>query len=79
MKQWLGWMRDPTLHLIALAIAVLGAFVGVSSPSWWWSSSDRPEHPANCHACSMCPPDVAATRDAFLIRTGSIESPDASE
>ena len=34
--------------------------------------SRRIEHPPGCHACSVCPPDAVAARDAYLIRTGSI-------
>ena len=79
MRRRLGWLRDPTFHLIAVLTGVLGVVVGSGSASWRSSHDDKAKHPAKCHACSLCPPEVAEARDAFLIRTGSIAPPDASE
>ncbi len=75
MMRWLVWMRDPALHLIVLAMALLGAAGALGGPWLGWASrrGATPKHPPGCHACSLCPPGSAAARDAYLIRTDSIE------
>jgi hypothetical protein len=79
MKHRLGWMGDASLHLIALTTALMGVALALNSHSWWSHRSNEIDHPPGCHACSVCPPEVAAARDAYLIRTGSIQSPNAAE
>jgi hypothetical protein len=79
MKHRIGWMSDPSLHLIALTTALTGLALALNSHSWWSHRNQVSRHPPGCHACSVCPPEVAAARDAFLIRTGSIQSPDDAE
>jgi hypothetical protein len=79
MKQGLGWLGDPSLHLIALSTVLLGAVLALNSGSWGRFAARAVEHPPGCHACSVCPPDVVAARDAYLIRTGSIQPPDFAE
>jgi hypothetical protein len=81
MKHWLVWMRDPALHLIVLAIAVL-VVAGALNGSWLGFASRLgagPNHPPGCHACSLCPPGAAAVRDAYLIGTDSIEVGDPAD
>jgi hypothetical protein len=73
MNSRLGWMRDPSLHLIALT--TIGAVLALSSLRGRTSPTERIGHPPGCHACSVCPPQAAAARDAFLIQTGSILPP----
>jgi hypothetical protein len=79
MKHRFGWMSDASLHLIALTTALMAVALALNSRSWWSHRDVRVDHPSGCHACSVCPPEVAAARDAFLIRTGSIPSPDEAE
>jgi hypothetical protein len=79
MKPGLGWTRDPALHLIALPTAIVGTLLALSSHAGLGHGGPRSEHPASCHACSVCPPEVVAARDAYLIRTGSIAPADDSE
>jgi hypothetical protein len=78
-KSGLGWTRDPALHLIAVSTAILGTAVALSSHGGLGHWGRRSEHPTSCHACSVCPPEVVAARDAYLIRTGSIAPPDDGE
>jgi hypothetical protein len=79
MTPRLGWMRDSSLHLIALSTALTAAALALNSHFMWSHRNEQAEHPPGCHACSVCPPEVAAARDAYLIRTGSIQSPDVAE
>jgi hypothetical protein len=79
MKPGLGWTIDPALHLIALSTAILGTALALSAHPGLWHRGGRIEHPAGCHACSFCPADVVAARDAYLIRTGSIAPIDDGE
>src|SRR5947209_4323426 len=76
MTQRLGWTRDPALHLIALTTILLGAALTLSARPWRSHPSEGVDHPPGCHACSVCRPEAAAARDAFLIRTGCIEPPE---
>jgi hypothetical protein len=76
MKPALGWTRDPALHLIAVSTALVGAALALGTHAWGSHTSARVEHPAGCHACSVCPSEAAAARDAFLIQSGSIEPED---
>jgi hypothetical protein len=79
MKQWLDWMRDPSFHLIALTTALAAFALAHNSRSWWTSLDSGEGHPSGCHACSLCPPQAAEARDAYLIRTGGIAPLDGSE
>jgi len=79
MRQSLGCLSDPSLHLITLSTVLMGAVLALNSGSWGQSSAGRIDHPPGCHACSVCPPDVAAARDAYLIETGSIQPPDSAD
>ena len=79
MKPGLGWTRDPALHLIALSTAILGTALALNSHSAPWHRSRPIKHRPGCRACSFCRPEVAAARDSYLIRTGSIEPPEGSE
>jgi hypothetical protein len=79
MKPRLGWTRDPAFHLITLATVVLATALAVHSRAWGGRLGGEVSHPPACHACSLCPQDVAAARDAFLIQTGSIVPDDGSE
>jgi hypothetical protein len=79
MKPGLGWARDPALHLIALSTAILGAALALSAHPGHWRGDQGFAHPPGCHACSACRPEVAAARDAFLLRTGSIAPADDAE
>jgi hypothetical protein len=79
MKQRLDWIGDPSLHLIALTTALVGAVLALHSGGWRRPATRETQHPPGCHACSVCPPEAAAARDAYLIRTGSIQPPDAAE
>ena len=73
MKPGRGWAHDPALHLIAILTVILGAGLALSSPIGMSQRDQRIEHPPGCHACSACPREVAAARDAYLVRTGCIE------
>jgi len=79
MRRGLDVLRDPSLHLLALSTLLLGAFLVFTSGPRRSTSASTVNHPARCHACSACPPEVAAARDEFLIKTGSIQAPDSSE
>jgi len=79
MRRGLDVLRDPSFHLLAVSALLLGAFLVLTSGPRTSSSASTVQHPAQCHACSACPPEVAAARDEFLIRTGSIQAPDSSE
>ncbi len=81
MTRWLVWMRDPALHLIVLAMALLGAAGALSGPRLGTRSGlgATPIHPPGCHACSLCPSGAAAARDAYLIRTDSIEADEPND
>jgi hypothetical protein len=59
--------------------AVLAAAMALETRSWGHRGREAVAHPPGCHACSMCRPEVAAARDAFLISTGSIAAPDDLE
>ena len=60
MKPGLGWTRDPALHLIALATAILGTALCASSHAGLGHRVRQVEHPRGCHACSVCPADMVA-------------------
>jgi hypothetical protein len=79
MRFGLGWIRDPSLHLIALSTALLGIALASQSRPWSWFSAAEIPHPPGCHACSVCPPGAAAARDEFLLRTESIAEADTRE
>jgi hypothetical protein len=77
MKPGPGWTGDPALHLIAVTTALLGAALAVGTHAWRSHTNSPVEHPSGCHACSFCSPETTAARDAFLLRSGSIEPDDA--
>jgi hypothetical protein len=79
MKHRFGWLNDPSLHLIAITTALMGAVVAFNARSWWSPRTREVVHPPGCHACSICSHEAVAARDAFLIRTGSIAPPDTAE
>jgi hypothetical protein len=79
MKPGSGWTRDPALHVLAFSTVIVGTALALSPHPELVQRSRRLEHPPGCHACSVCPADVAAARDAYLIRTGSIAPVDESE
>jgi hypothetical protein len=71
LRNRIGVWNDPLFHLVAVVAIVVGATLaldrrGPGSPA-------KVKHPANCHACSKCSPDVVAARDRFLLRAGAIE------
>ena len=79
MKPGLDWLYDPSFHLIALTTTLMGMVLTYNSRAWWSPGNKVMGHPPGCRACSACPPEVAAARDAYLIRTGSIQDPTAVE
>jgi hypothetical protein len=79
MSQRLGWLRDPSLHLIALTTALMGVFLALNSGVIGRFATRANAHPLGCRACSVCPPEVVSARDAYLIQTGSIEPSESSE
>ena len=79
MKQSLGLIGDPSLHLIALTTVLMGAFVVFNAPSWLSHRGKGSAHPPGCHACSVSLPEAAAARDAYLTRNGSIQAPGDTE
>jgi hypothetical protein len=79
MKHWLGWITDPTFHVVGAGAAVLGAALFGKVCGWGVPPGETVAHPAGCHACSVCPAEATAARDTFLIQTGSIEPDVAAE
>ncbi len=79
MRPGLGWSRDPALHLIALSTVILGTAVALGSHAGVGNREEPIAHPRGCHACSVCPREAGAVRDAYLIRTGSIDPTDGGE
>ena len=77
MRSNIGVWNDPFLHLVAVLAIVVGATLALDRRGS--GSSSKAGHPANCHACSKCPPDVVAARDRFLLREGAVEAIDLSE
>jgi hypothetical protein len=79
MKPGLGWTRDPSLHLVALFIALFSGALVLNACAWRSPKSERVVHPRSCHACSVCSPETIAARDAYLLRTGAIAAPEDGE
>ena len=65
-------LRDATLHAAALA-ALSVPFAVVYGPSPADARLSK-AHAAHCRTCVACPPGATEARDAYLIRTGSIEA-----
>lgn len=79
MKPRFGWIKDPSFHLIAVTAVLAGAVMTLNPTSWWSPRDTGIAHPSGCHVCSLCPPQVAAARDAYLIRSGGISPLDEVE
>jgi len=79
MRQCLGWIGDPALHLIVLTAVVVATATALYPWSRGLHQSEKLAHPAGCHACSFCPPGAAAALDAYLIRSGTIDRSSESE
>ena len=79
MRQCLGSIGDPALHLIVLTAAA----VATATVLYPWSQGphrgEQRAHPAGCHACSLCPPGAAAALDAYLVRSGTIDPSSETE
>jgi hypothetical protein len=68
-------LTSAPLHLaVALALA-LAAALGMGGVSNFYNSDLHPDHAAVCRICASTSPQGVAARDAYLVRSGSIEAP----
>lgn len=70
MKSGIRSVLSSLLFAATLAVPVVVFLALVPRPG---PLSVSPNHPPGCHACSLCPPEHAASLDAFLVRNGFIE------
>jgi hypothetical protein len=76
MKVWTRSLGDASIHVSALVVLGLLAFMYQDKPSGS-APSGRQKHPSSCRACASDPP--AAKVEAFLVKAGCIDDPRYTE
>jgi len=78
MKVWNRSLGDASIHVSALVVLGLLAFMYQDKPSGS-APSGRQKHPSSCRACASDPPGAAAKVEAFLVKAGCIDDPRYTE